>query len=126
MLPCRATEIDKRRASMRHPYLASLAVVSFGGALLWVAPAAVAGQSRGTAAPAARPAAPRPTTGLRTAWGDPDLQGVWHVTAQVPLERAQQYAGREFLTDEEVAELDKAKGINPGRNARAAAGTAQD
>ena len=42
----------------------------------------------------------------RTAWGDPDLQGVWVGSTLTPLERPERYAGREFLTDEEVAELE--------------------
>ncbi|MGE3177163.1 MAG: hypothetical protein AB7O32_06815 [Vicinamibacterales bacterium] len=42
----------------------------------------------------------------RTAWGDPDLQGIWTVERLVPLERP---AGvtKEFYTDEEVARLDE-------------------
>jgi len=43
-----------------------------------------------------------PTTG-RTAWGDPDLQGVWRYEAAIPLERPAQLAGRATLTAEEVA-----------------------
>ena len=39
----------------------------------------------------------------RTAWGDPDLQGVWARVERVPLERPPEYAGREFLTDTEMA-----------------------
>src|SRR5262245_27257695 len=62
------------------------------------------------------------TTTQRTAWGDPDLQGVWHVVANVPLERAAEYAGREFLTDAEVAALDQKKAVDPGRNTRAPEG----
>lgn len=54
----------------------------------------------------------------RTPWGVPDLQGVWFVMEDVPLERSPANAGKEFLTDDEVAALDKAKGLNPGRNAR--------
>lgn len=57
---------------------------------------------------------------LRTAWGDPNLQGTWFVMADVPLERSAANAGKEFLTDEEVAAADKKKGLDPGRNARAA------
>jgi hypothetical protein len=38
--------------------------------------------------------------------------------ADVPLERSAANAGKEFLTDAEVAAADEAKGINPGRNAR--------
>ena len=41
---------------------------------------------------------------LRTAWGDPDLQGVWRYEAAIALERPKQFEGREFLTDAEVAE----------------------
>src|SRR5688572_30819889 len=55
----------------------------------------------------------------RTPWGAPDLQGVWHVTADVPLERPAEYGGREFLTDDEVAALDRKKAADPGLNARA-------
>lgn len=40
----------------------------------------------------------------RTAWGDPDLQGLWRSLHRVPFERPSQYEGREFLTDAEVAE----------------------
>jgi hypothetical protein len=40
----------------------------------------------------------------RTAWGDPDLQGVWRYEAAIPLERPAQFQGRALLTDEEVAE----------------------
>jgi hypothetical protein len=62
----------------------------------------------------------------RTAWGDPDLQGTWFVLYDVPLERSAANAGKEFLTDAEVDAADTQKGINPGRNARGAANSAQD
>jgi hypothetical protein len=42
-----------------------------------------------------------------TAWGEPDLQGIWTSDSEVPLQRPAKYANREFLTDEERAELDK-------------------
>jgi hypothetical protein len=42
-------------------------------------------------------------TAPRTPSGDPDLQGVWRYEASIPLERPKQLEGREFLTDEEVA-----------------------
>ncbi len=41
----------------------------------------------------------------RTAWGDPDLQGVWRYEATIPLERPNELEGRASLTDEEVAEI---------------------
>ena len=39
----------------------------------------------------------------RTAWGDPDLQGVWNNNTGVPLQRPEQLGDRETLSDEEVA-----------------------
>jgi hypothetical protein len=45
-----------------------------------------------------------PWTLSRTAWGDPDFQGVWRYEAAIPLERPAQFQGRAQLTDEEVAE----------------------
>jgi hypothetical protein len=56
----------------------------------------------------------------RTPWGDADLQGTWFVEVDVPLERSAANAGKEFLTDQEVAAADAQKGLNPGRNARSA------
>ena len=53
----------------------------------------------------ARPAAPR------TPWGDPDLQGVWNHGTITPLERPPEYAGRELLTEEEVAAANHASEI---------------
>ncbi len=41
----------------------------------------------------------------RTQWGQPDLQGVWNFTTEVPLQRSSQYGDRQFLTAEEVAEI---------------------
>ena len=43
---------------------------------------------------------------LRTPWGDPDLQGIWVGSTLTPLERPARYEGREFLTAEEIAELE--------------------
>jgi hypothetical protein len=53
------------------------------------------------------PAAEGTWTTPRTSWGDPDLQGVWRYEGAVPLERPKELAGREFLTDEEIAERDQ-------------------
>jgi hypothetical protein len=43
-------------------------------------------------------------TAPRTAWGDPDVQGVWRYEAVIALERPARFAGREFLTDAEIAQ----------------------
>ena len=44
----------------------------------------------------------------RTAWGDPDLQGIWVGSTMTSLERPERYEGREFLTEAEAAELERA------------------
>lgn len=45
----------------------------------------------------------------RTPWGEPDLQGIWSSgPILTPLERPDEFAGREFLTDAERAELEAA------------------
>jgi len=43
---------------------------------------------------------------LKTAWGDPDLEGVWTSdnSIGVPFERPKRYGNRKLLTDEEYAE----------------------
>ena len=68
----------------------------------------------------AEPAAPTP-------WGEPDLQGIWTTDYEIPLERPARFADREFLTDEERAELDRERariiGLDcPARGARQRAG----
>jgi hypothetical protein len=49
----------------------------------------------------------KPETAPRTAWGDPDLRGVWTGSSITPLERPDQFAGREFLTDQEAAAIEE-------------------
>ena len=54
------------------------------------------------AAAAGQPA-PRAEAVPRTAWGDPDLQGVWDFRSLTPLERPAELAGKARLSDEEAA-----------------------
>ncbi len=66
---------------------------------------------------------------LRTPWGEPDLQGIWNNAAVTPLERAEEYGTREFLTEEEIAAAERAlfdisQGL--GRDARDQAGSEAD
>src|ERR1700674_4245973 len=41
----------------------------------------------------------------RTAWGDPDLQGVWDYWTFTPLERPKEFASKATLSDAEYADL---------------------
>jgi hypothetical protein len=54
---------------------------------------------------AAQGTATRDSRVTRTPWGDPDLQGIWTNNTATPFERPPEFAGRERLTDAEVAEL---------------------
>ena len=54
----------------------------------------------------------------RTAWGAPDLQGVWNHGTATPLERPERHAGRERLTADEIAEVDAAQRSAEGVGAR--------
>jgi len=55
--------------------------------------------------PAAAQTEPRPAP--RTAWGQPDLGGVWEYKTRSPLQRPERFEGREFLTAEEAAEIEE-------------------
>ena len=46
-------------------------------------------------------------TPLRTADGQPDLQGYWTNATFTPLERPAELAGKEFLTEAEAAAYEK-------------------
>ena len=91
---------------MRRRLLASIGALAAAIAVASMTATPVAGQT--PAAAKARTAAPaKPYTPPRTADGHPDLQGVWDFRNVIPLERPSQYAGKEFLTDQEVAEYEK-------------------
>jgi hypothetical protein len=53
-----------------------------------------------TAKPAAK--ASKPYTAPKTPWGDPDLQGQWPATANIPMQRPQNLGERATLTPEEL------------------------
>ena len=69
--------------------------------LLQLAPVPVAGQA--PTAPEGAAAAPA----TPTAWGEPDLQGIWTNDYEIPLQRPARYADRDSFTDEERAEFDR-------------------
>ena len=103
---------------MRRRLLAVLGVVAVILAvivLLKVAPVGVAGQT---------PAAAGSAT--KTAWGDPDLQGIWTDEFQTPLQRQAKYAGKELFTEQERAALDNQRAGILRRDQRVEIGTERD
>ena len=46
-------------------------------------------------------------TGPKTPWGDPDLQGTYTNKTITPVQRPEELAGQAFLTDEEIAALER-------------------
>ena len=53
-----------------------------------------------------------------TAWGHPNLEGIWLDVYATPFERDAELGDREFATAEERAARDQARMISPGRNER--------
>ena len=63
----------------------------------------------------------------RTAWGDPDLQGVWNNNTSTPLERPDEFADKAFLTGEELAAYTaRRQASREDRDSRAGRGTDAD
>ena len=83
--------------------LASLAVVVGIGSLAAVQ---LAAQTQKPTANAAAVSAPSKTI-PRTAWGAPDLNGVWTGNIMTSLERSEANANKPFLTPQEVAAEEK-------------------
>ena len=80
---------------MVHRILGALGAVV---AVVWLSPAPVGGQ-----------VAAKTWSVSRTPDGQPDLQGNWTNATVTPLERPEELAGKEFLTDAEAAAFQKQK-----------------
>ena len=63
---------------------------------------------------------------FKTTWGESDLQGIWTYEYQIPLQRPEKYAGKEFFTDAEIAELDKQRAAQENRDYRPPRGSEAD
>ena len=78
--------------------------------VLWLMPSPVVGQ---------RPTPFPEATGLRTAWGEPSLGGIWSYATITPLQRPEALADREFLTEEEAAEQNQSESVRAASERRA-------
>ncbi len=96
----------------RHVAVAGLLTVMFG---VWALTAGVAGQEAASAADDYAPG--------QTPWGDPNLQGIWGAGyIFTPLERPDDFEGREFLTDDEASSLQQRQESTFGIGAGAGGG----
>lgn len=84
---------------MNHRFLASTGALAAMIAVASLAPEPVSGQASRAAA--------NTSTSPRTSWGDPDLQGTWTNTTTTRLERPDDVAGKQTLTNQERAEQDQ-------------------
>jgi hypothetical protein len=76
--------------------------------------------------PAPSATTPAMPPGLTTAWGDPDLQGIWLDETDTPLQRSAKYAGQEFFTDTQRAGLNAQRAALGGKDNRKERGTELD
>ena len=100
---------------MRDRFLSSVATVAITAAAIGAVVAVL-----GTQTSAQGPAAPK------TAWGEPDLQGIWTVEYDTPLQRSPRFANQEFFTEEQRAEFDRVRSQNRGRDVRGDRGSELD
>jgi hypothetical protein len=63
---------------------------------------------------------------LKTPWGEPDLQGIWTVETDTPLQRSPRYANQEFFTAAQQAEFDRVRSTLQGRDERGGRGSELD
>ena len=63
--------------------------------------------STALALPLAGPAHAQGDAAPQTPWGAPDLQGVWDFRTITPLQRPEDLGDRDFLTEEEAANLEQ-------------------
>src|SRR3984893_12898555 len=86
---------NNRRCDVRQRVVALLGVTA---AIAVVAQAVlVVGQS---------PTAAQRGPAAKTSWGEPDLQGIWTINYQIPLQRPAKYKDKASFTDAEIVQLD--------------------
>src|SRR5262249_52290836 len=118
------TNTPAKETVMRERFSASRITVAIAG----IAVCAVAATSITHTAAQAPASSVKPQQGqaLKTAWGEPDLQGIWTDETDTPLQRPAKYANQEFFTEEQRAELDEQRTALGGKDNRSQRGTELD
>lgn len=91
-------------------------------AMMAIAAAAVAG---GISLSTTRSTAEAPVV-PKTAWGEPDLQGIWTDETATPFQRSPRFADQEVFTEEQRTQLDKERATLLGRDKRGERGSELD
>jgi hypothetical protein len=108
---------------MRGRFPGSMITVSVAAAAVGaVVSVSVTRTSAQAPAPSAAATAPAP----KTAWGEPDLQGIWTDESDTPVQRPAKWADQEFFTEAQRRELDRARSQLGGKDNRAERGTELD
>jgi hypothetical protein len=99
------------------------ASVATASALILLNPTEMTAQNQ---APTASVKSPAAAPVLMTPWGEPDLQGIWTVESDTPLQRPAKYANQEFFTAAQLEELNKERSALLRRDKRVERGTELD
>jgi hypothetical protein len=99
------------------------ASVAAAAVLVLLPPTEMTAQTGVSVVPVSVPAA---SQALKTPWGEPDLQGIWTVESDTPLQRPVRYANQEFFTQAQREELDRERAALLGRDRRVERGTELD
>jgi hypothetical protein len=86
---------------MQHRNLAATGRLMLAVVAVALSAASAAGQTPRAADAKAKGGSAPP----RTAWGDPNIQGVWNFATLTPMERPDELAGKDVLSDQEAAEF---------------------
>ncbi len=114
----------------QHPHVAHVAIARVVAARVVIARVVLGAVVAGVAALAAAPDAMAQTAAAKkhpkTAWGEPDLAGVYAEFTVAPLERPTQFGDKEFFTPEEFAIFEKQRLEEVNEDDETVPGTAAD
>jgi hypothetical protein len=109
---------------MQRRQLISTSAVAGVAVILSLTTVRIMGQTSPAAPKTATAAKGRPAP--RTAWGKPDLQGVWDFRTVTPLERPTDLAGKQLLNDREAADFESQQRVRNDRDRNVPAGNVGD